>query len=816
MTDQPQAPADVDIFQQTMDKNSHRASIFEIVLESTVFQVIINILTLYALFGDDIRVAAFRLSADIVFDALNITCLIMFSTEIILSVIVKEGYFLSFFFWLDSISTISLLLDINLFNQAVGLSGAGGQAKNTAGLARAGRASRVGTKAGRVVRLVRLIRLVKIYKSANKEDDDKVQKLIAQRRQKRKANTIEPQIQDRADQGNPVQGEEVETKESKVSKMLSDSTTKKVIIVVLALLFLIPLFSVDYYVSPPTSMLMQSQQFVKLAESEASTYDDVKSAYSQIIIDHSGIDNYIVLFTSPLNNYKDFPIYENDDYPNLRTDEQDVGAYTLDYDTLLKTTNLPDAAIAAFDKDNPDVVGILSTRQAAVMTSILSIIRTIFVSIVLTFGAMMFSKDSNDLALRPLERMIEKINKIANDPQIVTEMAVIQNENSNETVKIENTIVKIGTLLALGFGDAGTEIIRINMKKQGDVDPMLPGIKKVAIYGFCDIRNFTDATEVLQEDVMVFVNNIGDIVHTMVDRYMGAANKNIGDAFLLVWKTRPETYSFEEDNVIWHDKQYISTLSDCALISFMKIQCKINREPKILAYRQDKRLQARMDNYKVKIGFGLHMGWGIEGAIGSNYKIDASYLSPNVNMASRLEAATKQYGVPILISESLYEHFSPEFQEYIRHIDRVCVKGSNIPVSLYTIDMNVDNLPPSNDPSVKYKEFTKEELKMILRQKKLEIKEQVENGEFKVMEHLAENKDLKYLLAGFKKDFMEVFGKAFQAYLDGDWKTARAMFQEALKLKPNDGPTEAVLHSMEETNYQKPSDWKGYRELTEK
>jgi hypothetical protein len=35
---------------------------------------------------------------------------------------------------------------------------------------------------------------------------------------------------------------------------------------------------------------------------------------------------------------------------------------------------------------------------------------------VLTFGALMFSKDANDLALRPLERMIDKINKIANDP----------------------------------------------------------------------------------------------------------------------------------------------------------------------------------------------------------------------------------------------------------------------------------------------------------------------------------------------------------------------------------------------------------------
>ena len=61
--------------------------------------------------------------------------------------------------------------------------------------------------------------------------------------------------------------------------------------------------------------------------------------------------------------------------------------------------------------------------------------------------------------------------------------------------------------------------------------------------GFCDIRNFTDATEELQEGVMLFVNEIGEIVHGIVDRYSGAANKNIGDAFLLVWK-------FDEDSMI--------------------------------------------------------------------------------------------------------------------------------------------------------------------------------------------------------------------------------------------------------------------------
>ena len=55
----------------------------------------------------------------------------------------------------------------------------------------------------------------------------------------------------------------------------------------------------------------------------------------------------------------------------------------------------------------------------------------------------------------------------------------------------------------------------------------------------------------------------------------------------------------------------------------------------------DERLLVRMKDYKVKMGFGLHYGWGIEGAIGSEFKIDASYLSPNVNMAGKLESSTK-------------------------------------------------------------------------------------------------------------------------------------------------------------------------------
>jgi class 3 adenylate cyclase len=53
---------------------------------------------------------------------------------------------------------------------------------------------------------------------------------------------------------------------------------------------------------------------------------------------------------------------------------------------------------------------------------------------------------------------------------------------------LEQTIIKVGALLALGFGEAGVKIIADNLIKGGDVDPMVPGNKVVAIFGFCDIR----------------------------------------------------------------------------------------------------------------------------------------------------------------------------------------------------------------------------------------------------------------------------------------------------------------------------------------
>lgn len=50
------------------------------------------------------------------------------------------------------------------------------------------------------------------------------------------------------------------------------------------------------------------------------------------------------------------------------------------------------------------------------MNAILGITRTIFVCLVLTISSVYFSKDTNDLVVRPIEIMLEKVKKISNNP----------------------------------------------------------------------------------------------------------------------------------------------------------------------------------------------------------------------------------------------------------------------------------------------------------------------------------------------------------------------------------------------------------------
>mmetsp|Transcript_5389 Transcript_5389/g.8333 ORF Transcript_5389/g.8333 Transcript_5389/m.8333 type:complete len:126 (-) Transcript_5389:446-823(-) len=110
----------------------------------------------------------------------------------------------------------------------------------------------------------------------------------------------------------------------------------------------------------------------------------------------------------------------------------------------------------------------------------------------------------------------------------------------------------------------------------------------------------------------------------------------------------------------------VCQLCDMSVISFILLISGLKKSRKMLKYNEHKLLNERMPGYEVRLGMGLHLGYAIEGAIGSYYKIDASYLSPNVKMAERLEGATKAFGVPLLISGSLYKHFTRKTRDYCR------------------------------------------------------------------------------------------------------------------------------------------------------
>lgn len=113
----------------------------------------------------------------------------------------------------------------------------------------------------------------------------------------------------------------------------------------------------------------------------------------------------------------------------------------------------------------------------------MSIIRTLFVSVVLTGGALLFSKDASNLVVQPIEQMLKRVKRIASNPLKAVQMEEkealladkLEQQNKGkkskditenfETAILERTIVKIGALLALGFGEAGSEIISQNMAK---------------------------------------------------------------------------------------------------------------------------------------------------------------------------------------------------------------------------------------------------------------------------------------------------------------------------------------------------------------
>lgn len=664
----------------------------------------------------------------------------------------KPEYLFSFFFILDLLSTITLLMDVGWISDFI----LGENSSNKSAI-------QVGTKATRlirIIRLIRLVRIVKLYKAAQLQREKRMaerQKQLQRIKQEaakirankmKKVSTSRKSSASQDEMGNSAQlgkqsrdnmsgsmsedgrkesprpadsipyhsatspskwrtsnlsegmlddpesaamlelEEQEIMKESNIHKTLNANINKIVIVLILLIMLSVPLFTPGTYLvngfDAQTAILTQLSKLSINPQSSITA-----KAYSSLYNYSQTTSTPIVFLSltessaSTASNRTILSFGSSDSLVTFRTSD------------LTFLTSAPTAALT--------LSVYFSGSSASTLGAWLGIGRTLFVCLVLTTSILLLSKDTELLVLHPLEQMVRKIGRISKNPLQAAEMEEKEDQDLREIMRkdpkayqrvleaqayepaiLEKIVIKIGNLLAIGFGEAGSHIIAQNMALSGNIDPMLKGEKVVAIFGFCDIRGFAELTDILKTDIMPFVNRVADIVHSIVNLHQGAANKNIGEAFLLTWKIPNAETKFDKDNQLQPSGgQETSLLADLSVISFVKICSAVTKSARLHEYCSKLDVENKADGgfgYKIDMGFGLHIGWAIEGAIGSKFKIDASYLSPNVNMSARLEAASRQFGVNILLSGVLYDFLSDIVKSQLRLIDRVTVKGSIQPV----------------------------------------------------------------------------------------------------------------------------------------
>jgi len=860
-------------------------------VDSVKFQIVMFVITLYALLGDDIRLSATSKPADLAFNIFAIMAFILFSAEMILSCIGKDDYLFSFFFWLDFVATLSLILDITwvyalLIGESFGKEG-------DTSVARAGRMSKVGTRAGRVIRLLRLIRLLRIIK-LTKHVGDSIWRMRGEK----------GGVAARPGEGTE---EEEEHAESRVGQKLSHMTTQKVILLILFMLITLPWLGVEEFfrdlpassqygadavhrsylqcqeslqsvgsaVAPNATLSCQSfeQQLIMFIGFHhrahiTNCHDGWNQAFSDCSLDLAWIgfrggDNFTGIGRKTVREHWEHVFADGAFVTQGALNPELEASLTTGVmhpcanigDEYLYMPLIPEPDLICPDQlrfaeqtmiwprlvsseEDPKMVFVFDLRPWKLRFAVFNIMQTFWICILLGGGAMVFSHDANVLVLQPIERMIHKVEKIRDNPlyamklgddsyremheedapQIgpsesrlvsVTRCGCARRVDTTkvqtlETKILENAIIKLGKLLALGFGEAGSEIIGKNMNDDSaTVNAMIPGSKVEAVFGFCSLRDFADTTEVLQDKVMVFVNQVAEIVHNIVDTWHGAANRNIGDAFLIVWR-------IEQDFEPWGREK----TGDMSVMSFVQVVAAINKSAVLKDYREHPALIARLPNYRVRLGFGLHYGWAIEGAIGSEFKIDASYLSPHVNMASRLEAVTSQYQVSILMSDPIARLCSGDMARYFRVIDNVTLKGGMTKaMRLHTIDVNGEKLRTEPATRKKYQN------QFEARRSREKAKEEKFRPSFKVHSLFETNDDFEQMRQDYPLKFFQLFNKGYMNYEAGEWDVAREIFQRTCAMVNPDGPSQALLGYMKQYDYDSskvsPKGWPGFRELTE-
>lgn len=203
------------------------------------------------------------------------------------------------------------------------------------------------------------------------------------------------------------------------------------------------------------------------------------------------------------------------------------------------------------------------------------------------------------------------------------------------------------------------------MVKKLQKDPSLlklGGDTRTMTYLFSDIRGFTPISEQFKTDPEGLGNLINRYMTPMTDLVMrkeGTVDKYIGDALMAIWNA-----PLDVEN---HAKLAVETAQE------MEVELK----------RLNKELKAD-GLMELGVGIGINTGDAVVGNMGSNQRFDYTVLGDSVNLAARLEAQTKEYGVFFMFTEHTLKEIGSAL-ENLTMLDKIAVKGQTAPVTIYTI-----------------------------------------------------------------------------------------------------------------------------------
>ena len=183
--------------------------------------------------------------------------------------------------------------------------------------------------------------------------------------------------------------------------------------------------------------------------------------------------------------------------------------------------------------------------------------------------------------------------------------------------------------------------------------------KKIAIL-FSDIRGFTALTEVADEAKLVTqLNEYFTEMVRIVFSHDGTLDKFIGDAVMAHW-----------GGIITHGESRDACHAVSTALEMLRKLVQLNAGWKTRGM------------HELRIGLGVNYGQAICGNLGSEEKFEFSAIGDEVNLASRLEGATKEFGVDLLIGESAAPLVSDRF--LLRTVDLLKVSGKTHPVQVFT------------------------------------------------------------------------------------------------------------------------------------